>query len=135
MHSTLWTVYVDGSALPNPGRISIGGIAHAPDGREHSFSHALPHTGCNNEAEARAAIHALHWVATLGARKVLLYTDNSILAEQMSGAQPKSIVRLRAIYDQARAAQAPFDEVNVCWIPRHKNTVADALARAATDKA
>ena len=54
-HSESWAVYIDGSALPNPGRMSIGGIAYAPDGSSHRFHQALPGAGCNNEAEARAA--------------------------------------------------------------------------------
>ena len=124
-----WTVYIDGSALPNPGRMRIGGIAHAPGGTTHRFSQPLPQTGCNNEAEARAAIYALQWLQALGARDVLLHTDNSILAEQLSQPDPKPIARLCHWYDSARQLLAGFDQVHVQWIPRHKNAVADALAR------
>lgn len=129
MDSQLWTVYIDGSATPNPGRMRIGGIAHAPDGSAHSFSQAIAHSGCNNEAEALAAIHALQWLHAQQARELLLHTDNSILAEQLSQASPKPIARLAEIYLQARALLAPFDSVQVRWIPRHRNAIADALAR------
>ena len=129
-HSESWAVYIDGSALPNPGRMSIGGIAYAPDGSSHRFHQALPGAGCNNEAEARAAIHALQWLQQLGARRLLLHTDNSILAEQLSQPAPKRIARLCQLYDSARQLLTGFDAVRVQWIPRHKNTVADALARA-----
>ena len=129
MDSQLWTVYIDGSATPNPGRMRIGGIAHAPDGSAHSFSQAIAHSGCNNEAEALAAIHALQWLHAHQARELLLHTDNSILAEQLSQASPKPIARLAEIYLQARALLAPFDSVQVRWIPRHRNAIADALAR------
>ncbi|MEG1768461.1 MAG: ribonuclease HI family protein [Comamonas sp.] len=129
MDSQLWTVYIDGSATPNPGRMRIGGIAYAPDGSTRSFSQAIAHSGCNNEAEALAAIHALQWLHAQQVRQVLLHTDNSILAEQLSQASPKPIARLADIYAQARALLALFDSVQLCWIPRHKNAVADALAR------
>ncbi|MEN5181581.1 ribonuclease HI family protein [Comamonas testosteroni] len=135
MQSSLWTVHVDGSALPNPGRMRIGGAALAPNGQSHSFSVALPGTGCNNEAEAHAAIHALRWLQQLGAREVLLYTDNSILAEQLARAPAKPIARLADIYDKARALLAGFDRVQVQWIPRHRNTVADSLARGDGEQA
>lgn len=125
----VWTAYIDGSALPNPGRMRVGGILHAPDGRTHSFSLPLPQTGCNNEAEARAAMHALQWLQQLGARHVLLHTDNSILAEQLGQANAKHIARLWLLYDRARQLAAGFDSFQVQWIPRHKNTVADSLAR------
>lgn len=129
MDSQLWTVYIDGSATPNPGRMRIGGIAYAPDGSTRSFSQAIAHSGCNNEAEARAAMHVLQWLHAQQVRAVLLHTDNSILAEQLSQASPKPIARLADIYAQARALLALFDSVQLCWIPRHKNAVADALAR------
>ncbi len=129
MHTPLWTVYIDGSALPNPGRMRIGGVAYAPDGTVSQFSQAVGHSGCNNEAEALAAIHALQWLHSQHATQVLLYTDNSILAEQMSQAQPKRIERLFDVYEKAREVARLFTDVRVQWIPRHKNTVADALAR------
>lgn len=129
MDAQLWTVYIDGSAFPNPGKMQIGGIAHAPDGSAHRFSQALMHEGCNNEAEALAAIHALRWLQAQQARTVLLHTDNSILAEQLGKPGAKRIERLAAVYEQARALLAGFERVQVQWIPRHRNAVADALAR------
>jgi len=131
MDAQLWTVYIDGSAFPNPGKMCIGGIAYAPDGSAQSFSQALAHSGCNNEAEALAAIHALQWLQAQQVRAVLLHTDSSILAEQLGLPNPKRIERLAAVYDQARALAAQFGSLRVQWIPRHKNGVADALARAA----
>ncbi|MNZ79860.1 bifunctional RNase H/acid phosphatase [compost metagenome] len=129
MHSPPWTVYIDGSAVPNPGHMRIGGVAYAPDGSSRCFSHALDHTGCNNEAEVQAAIHALQWLHAQQVRQLLLFTDNSILAEQMSLPKPKPIARLLPLYEQARSLMPLFDSVQVRWIPRHKNAVADALAR------
>lgn len=130
MDARLWTVYIDGSAFPNPGKMCIGGIAHAPDGSCQSFNQALARSGCNNEAEALAAIHMLQWLHAQQARVVVLHTDSSILAEQLGQPNPKRIERLAAVYDQARALVRLFDSVRVQWIPRHRNKVADALARA-----
>ena len=124
-----WMVYIDGSALPNPGAMRIGGIAYAPDGSSHQFSQALGRSGCNNEAEALAAIYALQWLQSLGAQQVLLHTDNSILAEQLTQAAPKPIARLAPIYAQARSAMALLPQAKIRWIPRHKNAEADSLAR------
>ena len=129
MDSQTWTVFIDGSALPNPGKLGIGGVAYAPDGCVDAFSLPLQRTGCNNEAEARAAIHAFEWLAAKQARPLWIHTDNSILAEQLSLAAPKRIERLSAVYEKARALALCFESVRVTWIPRHKNPVADALAR------
>lgn len=129
MSSTTWIAYIDGSALPNPGRMRIGGIAYAPDGASHHFSQTLGHCGCNNEAEALAAIHALSWLQGMGVRALLLHTDSSILAAQMGEPPSKPIVRLQALYTQARSLRSGFAQLEVRWVPRHKNTVADRLAR------
>ena len=129
MHSQPWTVYIDGSAVPNPGHMRIGGIAYAPDSSSTRFSESLSHTGCNNEAEALAAIHALQCLHAQQVQQLVLYTDNSILAEQLSLPHPKRIERLFDVYEQARSLLRLFDSVQVRWIPRHKNAVADALAR------
>jgi ribonuclease HI len=123
-----WTVYCDGSAMPNPGRMGIGAVITQPDGTRHTLSHT---TGCNNEAELRALTLALQALRARGATAVLAYSDNSILVEQLNAADPKPIARLTPLFDDARALLGAFDEASVQWIPRRRNAEADALARAA----
>ncbi|QNP48998.1 ribonuclease HI family protein [Diaphorobacter aerolatus] len=130
MQTRTWLVYIDGSAMPNPGRLGIGGVVYAPDGGVHRFSQRLRRVGCNNEAEARAGIYALEWLHEMRAAHVLIHTDNSILADQLGLAVPKRIERLHAVYEKARNLARQFSSVRVQWIPRHKNAIADALARA-----
>lgn len=126
----LWTAHIDGSAKPNPGKMHIGGVVHRPDGSVWTFSEPVAHHGCNNEAEALAAIHALQWLHQQAATHVRLLTDNSILAEQLSQPHAKPIARLAPVYAQARALLGHFVAVHIQWVPRHKNEAADALARA-----
>ena len=125
----LWVIHCDGSAIPNPGRMGLGATLLAPDGQQHTLSHTSSLVGCNNEAEALAAIYALQWLHAQAVRQVVLYTDNSILAEQLGAPQPKRIARLSDLYEQARSLLALFESVQLRWIPRHKNAIADALAR------
>ncbi|MPM93748.1 hypothetical protein SDC9_140890 [bioreactor metagenome] len=126
-----WTVFIDGSAVPNPGRMRIGGVAYPASGASAIwFSRGLNGVGCNNEAEALAAIHALQWIRDeQQATHLVLCTDNSILAEQLRLPHPKRIERLASLYDKARTLLSLFESVEVRWIPRHRNAVADALAR------
>jgi len=126
-----WTVYCDGSAMPNPGRMGIGAVITAPDGTRHTLSQATHATGCNNEAELRALTLALQDLRERGATAVRAYSDNSILVEQLGPAGAKPIERLAGLFDDARALLGSFDDVRVQWIPRHRNGEADALARAA----
>ena len=129
MDPQTWMLFIDGSAAPNPGQLSIGGVAYAPDGSVDAFSLMLQRIGCNNEAEARAAIYAMEWLLSKQARLISIHTDNSILAEQLNLASPKRVERLFAVYEKARALAQCFNSVQVHWIPRHKNSIADALAR------
>lgn len=132
-----WTVHIDGSAMPNPGRMAIGAVIMAPDGRCHRLSEALHATGCNNEAELRALMAALHKLSDLHAARLDIFSDSSILVEQLAPNRlpPRPIARLAALFDKARELLARFEQVQLHWVPRHRNTEADALARAAFEQA
>lgn len=126
-----WTVHCDGSAIPNPGRMGLGAVLVAPDGTRHALSRATHSVGCNNEAELLALTDALLAVRARGATAVQVYSDNSILVEQLDGRPVKPIERLADLFDAARVLVASFERVALQWIPRHRNGEADALARAA----
>lgn len=128
---TPWTVYCDGSAMPNPGRMGIGAVITAPDGTRHTLSQATHAIGCNNEAELLALTLALQDLRERGVKAVRAYSDNSVLVEQLGTAQAKPIARLATLFDDARALLGSFEDARVQWIPRHRNGEADALARAA----
>lgn len=129
----LWTAYIDASALPNPGRMALGAVITAPDGTRQLLSQVCPEQGCNNEAELRALMAVLQTLLGLQARRLAIFTDSSVLVEQLapSPRPTRPIVRLADLFDQARAMLAEFEHVQLRWIPRHRNTEADALARAA----
>ncbi|MBD9530375.1 MULTISPECIES: ribonuclease HI family protein [Comamonas] len=126
-----WTVHIDGSALPNPGRMALGAVLVSPAGACHTVSQDTHRTGCNNEAEVLALLAALAVLRTQQAQHARVYSDSSILVEQLTLAKPKPVVRLTPLYDQARAAVRQFAGVTLHWVPRHRNQQADALARAA----
>lgn len=114
--------------------MSLGVLLRMPDGSEHRLSQALHRSGCNNEAELLALMAALKLAHELGACSLTVRTDSHVLLEQLGPPMPKparSIVRLSHLFDEARQHMQGFDELVLQWIPRHRNTEADALARAA----
>jgi ribonuclease HI len=125
---------VDGSALPNPGRMGIGVVLRQPGGRVHGqWGREVGH-GCNNEAELHALTFGLRLACDFGARTVLVQTDSTVLLELLApaaGHPPKQIARLQSVADEARQALARLPEVQWQWVPRHRNSEADALARGA----
>jgi ribonuclease HI len=111
--------------------MGLGALICAPDGQQHTLSQATDARGCNNEAELRALMAALHLLHSLGARAV---QANSILVAQLAPAAvaaSEPIARLAPLFDEALALLAGFDEARLHWVPRHRNGPADALARAA----
>ncbi len=126
-----WSIYCDGSAAPNPGRMGLGAVLTAPDGARHTLSLAPEGRGCNNEAELRAFAAALAAAKAHGARRLQVYSDNSVLVDQLGAAPAAPVARLADSFDEARALLAGFEHATVSWVPRHRNGEADALARAA----
>lgn len=137
----MWVIQCDGSAVPNPGRMGLGAVITDPQGVRHTLSIDTRASGCNNEAELRALMAAIEHVlgCAQGAEvAVLVRSDSSILVEQLGGAggQPvkpsvRPIERLAPLFEQARSLLAGLGSVQWQWVPRHRNTEADALARAA----
>ena len=75
------------------------------------------------------------WIA-LGAMAGALTTvqvlsDSSVLVEQLGAQAVAPIARLAPLFDEARRVLQRFAQVDLQWVPRHRNGAADALARAA----
>lgn len=115
--------------------MGLGAVLTGPDGTvQHQISEATTFTGCNNEAELRALMLALQWLAQQGiatSTQVHVFSDNSVLVEQLGSYPKASIERLATLFDEARKALRRFPQARVLWIPRHRNSAADTLARAA----
>ena len=112
--------------------MGLGAVLVAPDGTRHALSRATHSIGCNNEAELRALMAALQRLVAEGATAARLYSDNSILVEQLRGVEDMPpVARLAPLFDEARALLAGLAHSSVHWVPRHRNAEADALARAA----
>lgn len=126
-----WTLHCDGSAFPNPGSMGLGAVLVAPDGMRHTLSEPAIGKGCNNEAEARAMMAALHEAKRLGADCVYVHSDSRVVIDQLTGDGGQPIKRLSALFTELRAQLAAFSSSAVKWIPQHRNSEADALARAA----
>ena len=127
----VWTLHCDGSAFPNPGTMGLGAVLIGPDGTRHTLSEPAAGKGCNNEAEARAMMAALHEAKRLGADCVRIHSDSRVVVDQLTGDGGQPIERLDALFTELRAQLAAFSTSTVKWIPQHRNSEADALARNA----
>ena len=106
-------------------------VLRAPDGRREEKSALLNASGCNNEAELQALCAALEMAAAAGARSLVLRGDSDVALRYVRGPDSTQIVRLCLLVAAARDALRRFDEVQMVWIPRHRNRDADRLSRQA----
>lgn len=128
---SLWRASVDGSALPNPGKIGLGVVLHSPDGRCFEYASQVKESGCNNEAELYALCEALRLAHDAGARRLVVSGDSDFVVQHLQGTATTAILRLQALLQQARELMATFDMVRLVWVPRHRNADANRLARGA----
>lgn len=126
-----WHLSIDGTAWPNPGKIGLGIVLRAPDGSVEQRSVQLHEAGCNNEAELRALYHGLETAKAAGALMVSVCSDSDFVVRHSRGEMKTRTVHLQSLVDQVRQLMASFASVELRWIPRHRNSLADELARKA----
>lgn len=126
-----WRAWFDGSAHPNPGRCGIGGLLRGPDGATVEISRAAGH-GNSSEAEYRALIAVLEAAVAGGAHDLVIYGDSRVVIDDMNGPALYAAVSLARYRTAAHALLAQLQGVTLRWIPRHKNTAADALSQRAS---
>jgi ribonuclease HI len=111
--------------------MGLGILLLAPDGTRTEHSSIAAGTGCNNEAELHALCAALDLAFAAGARELLLRGDSDVALRYVRGPDSTGIARLLVLIESARDRLRRFDEVQLLWIPRHRNREADRLSRQA----
>lgn len=126
-----WQVWFDGAALPNPGRVGIGLVLLSPTGERQERA-VLPQAwGCSNEAELHALCAALQWAHESGAQHLWVRGDSSFAVGHVNGTETTAIGRLLELIDRSRQWRQCFEDVQLVWVPRHRNGDADRLSRQA----
>jgi ribonuclease HI len=111
--------------------MGLGIVLLAPDGTRTEHSSIAAGTGCNHEAELRALRAALDLAFTAGARALLLRGDSDVALRYVRGPDRTGIARLQVLIESARERLRRFDDVQLLWVPRHRNREADRLSRQA----
>jgi ribonuclease HI len=138
-----FVIRTDGAARGNPGPASSGAALYdlaRPDARD---DRAAPDASIsdylgiqtNNVAEYTAVVRALELAVELGAREVHLLLDSKLIVEQLAGRWRVKDSKLIPLWTAARRSLAGFDRWSATHVPRAQNSVADALANLAIDRA
>jgi ribonuclease HI len=136
-------IRTDGAARGNPGPASAGAALYdlrRPDARDPratpdaSISEYLG-IQTNNVAEYTGLVRALDLARELGAVEVHLLLDSKLIVEQVSGRWRVKDAKLIPLWAACRGTLGGFRRWTATHVPRAQNTVADALANEAIDRA
>lgn len=138
-----YLIRTDGAARGNPGPASAGAALfdlRRPDARD---PRATPDASIsdylgiqtNNVAEYTGVVRALDLAHSLGAAEVHLLLDLKLIVEQLAGRWRVKDAKLIPLWSQARQTLGGFVRWSAAHVPRAQNTVADALANEAIDRA
>jgi ribonuclease HI len=125
---TPWRAWFDGSAHPNPGRCGIGALLLGPGGEQVEIAQAAGY-GNSSEAEYRALVALLAAAVAAGAHGLTIYGDSRVVIDDVQQAPHRAAPSLHALHAAANGLLAQLPGTRLRWIPRHKNTAADALSQ------
>jgi ribonuclease HI len=138
-----YLIRTDGAARGNPGPASLGAALYdltRPDARDPraapdaSISEYLG-IQTNNVAEYTGTLRALELARDLDATEVHLLLDSKLIVEQLSGRWRVKDAKLIPLWAAARSILGGFRRWTANHVPRAQNSVADALANEAIDRA
>lgn len=129
--ATPWRGWFDGSAHPNPGRCGIGALLVGPAGERVEIAETAGY-GNSSEAEYRALIALLQAAVRAGATGVTIHGDSRVVIDDVQLPGHVAAQSLLPLHGEARALLDQLHDVRLRWIPRHKNTAADALSQRAS---
>jgi ribonuclease HI len=127
-------VFTDGASRNNPGLAAIGVVIKDEDGRVVDTLSRYLGVATNNVAEYTALIEALALLARYPADEIRLYLDSQLVVRQVLGEYKIKQPHLLPLAQEARKRMARFQKIFLSYVPREKNTEADALANKAIDK-
>jgi ribonuclease HI len=127
-------VEADGGSRGNPGPAGYGAVV-LDAGTEEVLLERAEAIGSttNNVAEYRGLIAGLQAAIELGATDVEVRMDSTLVVEQMSGRWQVKHPAMLPLAREAGDLVREIGAVHFGWIPRARNSRADALANRAMD--
>jgi mutator protein MutT len=130
-------LYTDGGSRGNPGPSALGYVIY------NSIDDSIIKDGSkylgittNNQAEYQAVKSGLEMCRTLGVKKVQVFLDSQLVANQMNGIYKIKNRDLWPIHEAIKNLSTTFKQgVSFTYIPRELNKAADSKVNEELDKA
>ncbi len=126
-------IFVDGASSGNPGPAGAGILILDSRGKVLVQESVPLGVTTNNQAEYLALLLALRHLVALGGPRATVFTDSELLYNQLTGRYRVRAENLRLLHLLAVAYLRTL-AVEIRWVAREENRVADRLARAAARK-
>ncbi|XP_057871389.2 uncharacterized protein LOC131077832 [Cryptomeria japonica] len=128
-------INTDGSSRGNPGHAGIGGIGRSKDGDVVFCFSVYKGLYSNNLMEALAIKTAVERGCSLGWRRIICESDSQIVVDMLNNQRLDGVSwHLALMVRQILSVCSSLESVSFCHIPREWNTVADCLAKWASEK-
>ncbi len=124
-------VFTDGRAEPNPGLGTYGYVVYEDGKRIHAAHGVAGHGVTNNYAEYFCLIKALQYLADRRGEEMTIFSDSTLLVNQMKGRWKFKRGAYGDKYLEAKELAARFPRLRFEWVPREKNWEADELTNVA----
>lgn len=130
-------IYADGGSRGNPGIAGSGTVVYAADGETvlREIVYVVGKKASNNVAEYHGLLRGLEAAVELGADEIDFYMDSRLVVEQMNGRWKIKHPDMKELGLAARTLLNQLGSVNLSWVRREDNKVADALSNEAMDAA
>jgi len=128
-------INIDGGSRGNPGPSAFGVVI-----ADKTYSQSLG-KATNNEAEYSGLIFALKKVKSLFGKdkaknmEIEIQSDSELLVNQMNGKYKIKNERIKELFLDAWNLKVEFKKLQITYIPREKNKIADKLVNEELDNA
>lgn len=139
-----FVIRTDGAARGNPGHASCGAAllsldrsdARSPTARPDATISDYLGIRTNNVAEYQGVLRAVRLAIELGAKRAELLLDSKLIVEQLHGRWRVKDAKLQPLWaDTLRMLRSLPGGWTAAHVPRAQNSLADALANLAIDRA
>lgn len=130
-------IFADGGSRGNPGIAGSGTAVYNADRSQllKEIAYVVGQKSTNNVAEYHGLLRGLEAAVELGADEVEFYMDSKLVVEQMNGRWKIKHPDMQKLAIEARRLLDRIPSFSLEWVPRAKNSVADALSNVAMDAA
>jgi ribonuclease HI len=125
--------FTDGGSRGNPGLSAAGVFFPDLDGGLRRGVY-IGNDKTNNEAEYYALLLGLEIAAERQVPRIEIFSDSMLMVNHMIGKWQVKAPTILPLYYKAFAMRQRFEGLNISYVPREKNTEADAVVNSVMDR-